>query len=244
MKIVKTDAFILNGFKFGDTSKIVTLFTEDAGKFSAVVKGVRNNKSNLSGVFENMNHINIIFSKKENRDLQFIPKAECISSFPAIKDNFDKLMVAYKLLELTSKMMYEYDVSREVYLLLKEALYNLNISKINFELILLLYQIRFSIIQGIDPVNIKIRNYVDDNFVLKDRENAVKENMFFDNNKIGCIETLNEKSFSGLELLDIDVDLVKQIQNAYEYHFMMSIGKYGFSKSNQIIDELKNKHYR
>ena len=123
MNSLKTDAFILSGFKYGDTSKIVTLFSEEAGKFSAIVKGVRNNKSKLSGVFENMNHVNVIFTKKENRDLQFIPKAECISSFSAIKDNFDKLMVAYKLLELTSKMMYEYDVSKEVYHLLKEAFY-------------------------------------------------------------------------------------------------------------------------
>ena len=76
MNNLKTDAFILSGFKYGDTSKIVTLFSEEAGKFSAIVKGVRNNKSKLGGVFENMNHVNVIFSKKENRDLQFISKAE------------------------------------------------------------------------------------------------------------------------------------------------------------------------
>ena len=46
-----------------------------------------------------------------------------------------------------------------------------------------------------------------------------------------------------MDLFDIDKDLLKQIQNAYEYHFMMSIGKYGFSKSKQIIDELNNKQY-
>lgn len=243
MNSLKTDAFVLSGFKYGDTSKIVTLFSEDAGKFSAIVKGVRNNKSKLSGVFENMNHVNVIFTKKENRDLQFIPKADCISSFSAIKDNFDKLMIAYKLLELTSKMMYEYDVSKEVYLLLKEAFYCLNNAQTNFDLIFLLYQIRFSIIQGIDPVNNKIGNFVDNNFVLKDRENFAKGNMFFDNIKKMYIEMLNKKSFSDIELIDKDKELVKQIQNAYEYHFMTSIGKYGFSKSNQIIDELNNKHY-
>jgi len=243
MNSLKTDAFILNGFKYGDTSKIVTLFSEDAGKFSAIVKGVRNNKSKLGGVFENMNHINVIFTKKDNRDLQFISKAECITSFSEIKDNFDKLMVAYKLLDLTSKMMYDYDISKEVYQLLKEAFYSLNNASRNFDLIFLLYQIRFSIIQGIDPINKRLRNFVDDNFVLNDSNNVINRNMFFDNNKRKYIEMLYGKSFSDLDLFNIDKDLLKQIQNAYEYHFMMSIGKYGFSKSKQIIDELNNKQY-
>lgn len=243
MNSFKTDAFILSGFKYGDTSKIVTLFSEDLGKFSAIVKGARTNKSKLGGVFENMNHINVIFTKKDNRDLQFISKADCISSFSGVKDNFDKLMVAYKLIELTSKMMYDYDVSKEVFVLLKDAFYGLDKSDENFDIIFLLYQIKFAVIQGIDPVNNNIGNYVDDNFVLKDNNKVRSGNMFFDEIKREYIKKLNDKSFSDLNFMDFDKDLVKQIQNAYEYHFMSSIGKYGFSKSNQIIDELNNKHY-
>jgi hypothetical protein len=241
MNNLKTDAFILNGFKYGDTSKIVTLFSEKAGKFSAIVKGARNSKSKLGGVFENMNHINVIFLKKDNRDLQFISNAECISSFSEVKDSFDKLMVAYKLLELTSKMMYEYDVSKEIFLLLKEALYALNNSGKNFDVIFLMFQIRFAIIQGIDPVNNRVRNFVDNNFVVNDSNDVFKGNIFFDDHKRKYIKMLYEKSFTELDSFYSDKDLVKQIQNAYEYHFMMSIGKYGFSKSTQIIDELKNK---
>lgn len=244
MNSLKTDAFILSGFKYGDTSKIVSLFSEEAGKFSAIVKGVRGNKSQLGGVFENMNHISIIFNKKDNRDLQFISKAECVSSFSGVKDNFDKLMVAYKLLELTSKMMYDYDVSKEVFHLLKDAFYSLNKAENNINVIFLIYQIRFAIIQGIDPINSQVRNFVDDNFVLNDGRNFIKRNMFFDENKRKYIEKLYERSFSDLDKFEADKELVKQIQNAYEYHFMMSIGKYGFSKSNQIIDELNNKQYK
>ena len=103
MSSLKTEAIILKGFKYGDSSKIITLFSQDIGKFSAIVKGVRNSKSKNSGVFENMNLVNVLFNKKDNRDLQFISNAECISSFPKVKENFEKLMVAYKLLELHQK---------------------------------------------------------------------------------------------------------------------------------------------
>jgi DNA repair protein RecO len=243
MNNLKTDAFILNGFKYGDTSKIVTLFSEETGKFSAIVKGVRNHKSKLGGVFENMNHINVIFSKKDNRDLQFISKAECVSSFSGVKGDFDKLMIAYKLLELTSKMMYDYDASKEVFHLLKDAFYSLDIAEKNIDVIFLMYQIKFAVIQGIDPINSRIRNFEENNFVFNDRDNSVKRNMFFDDNKRKYIEILYGKTFSDLCSFDANSELVKQIRNAYEYHFMTSIGKYGFSKSNQIIDELNNKLY-
>lgn len=236
MNNIKTDAFILKGFKYGDTSKIITLFTEDAGKFSAIVKGVRNNKSKLGGVFENMNHVNIIFTKKDNKDLQFIPSAECISSFSAIKSDFKKLMVAYKIVELTSKMMYDYDVSKEVFHLLRQAFYSLDSAVKNVNIILLLFQIKLSVIQGIDPVISEARNSDADNFVIKDGN----KNLFFDDKKRNYINELFGIDFSDLNTFYADEDFVKQIQNAYEYHFMTSIGKYGFSKSSQIIDELNN----
>ncbi|MEO6696024.1 MAG: DNA repair protein RecO, partial [Ignavibacteria bacterium] len=72
MPIVKTDAFVLKSFRYGDTSKIVTLFTEDFGKISAIVKGARNFKSKLCGVLESMNYINAIIYLKSSRELQLV----------------------------------------------------------------------------------------------------------------------------------------------------------------------------
>ncbi len=52
MSIVKTEAFVLRSFRYGETSKIVTLFTRDFGKMNAIVKGARNYKSKICGTLE------------------------------------------------------------------------------------------------------------------------------------------------------------------------------------------------
>ncbi len=39
MSIIKTEAFVLKSLKYGETSKIVTLFTKDFGKMNVVVDG-------------------------------------------------------------------------------------------------------------------------------------------------------------------------------------------------------------
>ena len=49
MPIVKSEAFVLKSFRYGETSKIVILFTKNFGKINAIVKGARNFRSRVCG---------------------------------------------------------------------------------------------------------------------------------------------------------------------------------------------------
>ena len=40
-EIIKTEAMVLTKMDYGDTSKIVSLYTKDFGKLSAIIKGGR-----------------------------------------------------------------------------------------------------------------------------------------------------------------------------------------------------------
>lgn len=242
MSNIKTEAIILKGFKYGDSSKIVTLFSSDTGKFTAIVKGVRNSKSKLSGVFETMNHVSVIFNKRDNRDLQSISNAECITSYPGIKDDFEKLLTAYKLLDLTSRMMYEYDTSEEIFTLLSNVLNVLNSAQSNYDVLYLMYQIKFAIIQGIKPAqNIESRNFHDENFVLADKDSITSKNLFSGNEIYDAMKILEKKEPYQCESVDIDTKILDRLQNAYEFHFMVNEGKYGYSRNRQIIEELSKK---
>ena len=242
MSNIKTEAIILKGFKYGDSSKIITLFSSDTGKFTAIVKGVRNSKSKLSGVFETMNHVSVIFNKRDNRDLQLISNAECITSYPGIKDDFEKLLTAYKLLDLTSRMMYEYDKSEEIFILLNNILNVLNAAHYNFDVLYLMYQIKFAVIQGINPAqNIESRNFHDGNFVLSDKDSLTSKNLFSGNEIYEAIKVLENEDPYQYENVNIETKILDRLQNAYEFHFMVNEGKYGYSRNRQIIDELSKK---
>ena len=243
MSNIKTEAIILKGFKYGDSSKIITLFSAEAGKFSAIVKGVRNSKSKLSGIFETLNHVSVIFNRKDNRDLQMISNADCISAYPNVKENFEKLMIAYRISELTSSMMFEYDVSKEVFTLLRDVLETLALSEKNFALLFVLYQVKFSFIQGINPGRTEeTRNFLDNKFVLRDKDSVSRENLFDSKEINDAINELNKTEPFEYERVKIDEKLLDRLQNAYDFHFMINTGKYGFSRNRQVIEELSKKH--
>ncbi|MGB9696684.1 MAG: DNA repair protein RecO [Ignavibacteria bacterium] len=120
--IIETDAIVIKNFRYNDSSKIVTLYGEHTGKFSALVKGVRSIKSRNVGVFENLNLIKVSFRKKYNRDLQLLSRAESVATFNGIKSNLDCLNYAYRIIELVNKTTGEFDSDSNLYTLLKTSL--------------------------------------------------------------------------------------------------------------------------
>ena len=70
--IVKTDAIVLKSMRFRETSKIVTFYTRRYGKIAAVAKGARETKNKFGAALEPMTGVNLVFYKKEQRDLQLV----------------------------------------------------------------------------------------------------------------------------------------------------------------------------
>jgi DNA repair protein RecO (recombination protein O) len=114
-EIVKTEAVVLSKINYGDTSSIVSLFTEDSGKISAIIKGGRNPKSKLGNVVDPLNHLQIIFYNKENRELQLLSEAENISHFPRIKENLETLKYSFAVIELVKNLSADSEPNKKVF---------------------------------------------------------------------------------------------------------------------------------
>jgi DNA repair protein RecO len=105
-EIVKTEALVVHGMRWKDTSKIVHLFTADKGYVKVIAKGALRSKSEFRGVLENLNHIEAIFSIKESRGLQVISHASLISAFGNIRENLDNVAVSFAMLELIRSLIH------------------------------------------------------------------------------------------------------------------------------------------
>lgn len=114
-EIIKTEAVVLHKIKFGDSSIIVTLFTKDYGKIIAIVKGGRNPKSKLGLVVDIFNYLQIVFYKKDSREIQLISSADMNSHFPNLKSNFDSISYAQAILELVKNLTIEYEVNLKLF---------------------------------------------------------------------------------------------------------------------------------
>ena len=67
-----------------ESSRVVTLFTQEFGKVKAVARGVGKPKSKMSGVIEMFNLIEGLLYKKENVELGTLGTASVLNSFPRI----------------------------------------------------------------------------------------------------------------------------------------------------------------
>jgi DNA repair protein RecO (recombination protein O) len=113
--IIKTEAVVLSKMNYGDTSVILTLFSESEGKISAIVKGGRNPKSKMGKILEPLNHIQIILYKKNTRELQIISNVDLISHFPKIKDNLDSTKYSFAIIELIKNLTVENETNEKIF---------------------------------------------------------------------------------------------------------------------------------
>jgi DNA repair protein RecO (recombination protein O) len=103
-EIIKTEAVVLNKIDYRDTSVIASLYTEDLGKISAIVKGARSTKSKIGRIVDPLNHLRLIIYKKETRDVQLVSDAEIISHLARLKENLLALKYSYAIIELVHKL--------------------------------------------------------------------------------------------------------------------------------------------
>jgi DNA repair protein RecO (recombination protein O) len=115
-EIIKTEAVVLNKLNYGDTSIIVTLFTKDYGKLSAIIKGGRSPKSKIGFIVDPLNHLQVILYKKDSREIQIISGADIISHFPGIKDDLEKLKYSFGIIELVKKLIPEHEVNERLFM--------------------------------------------------------------------------------------------------------------------------------
>jgi DNA repair protein RecO (recombination protein O) len=120
--LVSTDAVVLRSMKYGETSRIVTLYSKKFGKIKVIAKGARSAKSKFGASLEPMTHSSIVFYKKEQRELHLLSKSEISKPLLKFGDDGDKLAAGLALVELVNQVMHDEEENLPMFSLLVEAL--------------------------------------------------------------------------------------------------------------------------
>lgn len=126
--IITTDAIVLHSRRFGDTSRIVVLYSKDLGKVSVVAKGVRTTKSKLGSALEPLSICTATIYYAASRELHTISNAELIEPFSALRTGYNKLTTAIAVCETVIKTQSVAEPNTDVYELLARCLYALTAS--------------------------------------------------------------------------------------------------------------------
>lgn len=114
-EIIKTEAVVLSKLNYGDTSSIVTLYSESNGKISVIIKGGRSPKSKTGKIIDPLNHLEIIFYNKNIRDVQILSDAILISHFINIKEDLDSTKYSFAIIELVKNLTVEHEANAKLF---------------------------------------------------------------------------------------------------------------------------------
>ncbi|MDO5715397.1 MAG: DNA repair protein RecO [Tissierellia bacterium] len=143
-----TEGIVLSEMKYGDSSKIIRLFTKEKGKISIMAKGAFRAKSALLSVTQSFALSN--YWLRKGQSFYYILSGELISSNFNIRKNYQSLIYASFLSELVEKSSLEEMKNEKIFELFNKTMTLLNEEKDPLGLILA-FELKYLTFLGYRP---------------------------------------------------------------------------------------------
>ncbi len=115
-------AVVLRTWPFGESDKIVSLFTENYGKLIGIAKGAMRSRKRFVNSLEPFALVNLSFQDRPHSNLAFILSADLISGFRQLATTLERISYASYLVEITDGLCAEREDNTEVFHHLKDGL--------------------------------------------------------------------------------------------------------------------------
>jgi DNA repair protein RecO (recombination protein O) len=112
----RSEAVVLRGVDFSETSRIVTFLTPDRGRMACMVKGARRRGSPMQATLDTMNRVELIYYWKDGRAVQQVNEASLLDGFGTIKADFEKAAFASLPLEFALKAAHENEPLQDLFI--------------------------------------------------------------------------------------------------------------------------------
>ena len=149
--IVKSRAVVLREVRYRDQSKIVTLYTREFGRLTAVLKGARNPKSRLSGIVTAGNVIDTVLYRRPEREIQFLSDASLVSCPMTAEADIGRFGVLYSIIDLVRRSTEHGGPSHSLFALLESTLLELNREGASCRRLHAWFLLRFISLEGFAP---------------------------------------------------------------------------------------------
>jgi DNA repair protein RecO (recombination protein O) len=144
----RANAIVLRRINIGEADRVLTLYTREKGKLSAIAKGARKHLSKFSGATELLTYGR--FFMATGRDLDVLTQVEIKESFPGIRRDLACIAHATHVIELTNALVEEHEPHYDLFDTLLSALYMIE-GGIDPEIVARYYELQSMSILGYRP---------------------------------------------------------------------------------------------
>lgn len=145
----KTQGIVFRLTKFGDTSIIVNVFTEQFGLQSYIVNGVRSASARGKiALYQPLTLLDMVVYYKENASVKRIKEVKCQHQYHSVYNDVRKSSIAMFLTELLNKTVKDESHAQELYAFISSSLIILDDATENIENFHLIFLVKLSRLLG------------------------------------------------------------------------------------------------
>lgn len=120
----KTQGIVLKRLNFNEADKLLSFYTRDYGKLTALAKGVRRIKSRKAAHLEIFNQVDIFVAS--GKTFHIVIEAQTVNSFACLRSQLSRVIQAYRIVEVVDRFCPENQENKRLYNLLIEGLAHLS----------------------------------------------------------------------------------------------------------------------
>jgi len=147
--LYRSEGIVIRAMDYGESHKIITLFTHNAGKVGVLVKGAKKVRSKHASLAQPFTYGEFVFTR--HTGLGTLQHGEIIESNHLLREHLDLSAHAAYIAELTEKAIPEEEVNHIHFNLIKGCFSALHSGK-DFEVVTHIYQLKLLALAGYDPV--------------------------------------------------------------------------------------------
>jgi len=148
--LLQTNAFVLKESDYGESDKILTLFSQDAGKLSCIAKGAKRSKKRFVNKLEQFTSLEVCYAPG-NRKLNRLDHAEVLDHFVGLRKDYHRYVAAALAAEIMLLWIKENDADPASFSLLAWILKQLDAAE-DITGPLLYFLIHTLSLQGYKPI--------------------------------------------------------------------------------------------
>jgi len=244
--IHKTKGIVLRTIKYGETSLVVTAFTELFGVQSYLVNGIRqvSRKGSMKGVyFQPGAMLDLVVYKNEFKNLQRIKEYKWSHVYNHIFSDVFKNAVALFTIELLNKCLKEPEANNELFYFVEDALLHLDEANktvtANFPLFIALHMAVFFGFRINDEFSLT-KHYLDLQEGVFTEDQPQHSHYLIDKEAEAVSHILKIMQPHELEDIKLNQDMRRRILNALEIYYALHIPEFGTMKTLPVLREISS----
>lgn len=141
LSLEKADAIVIRQVDFSESSRVVTFFSREYGKFSAMAKGARRIKGPFDAALDLLSRCRVVFIKKSSGALHLLTEARLTTRFRPEPAELPRVYGGYYVAELLNGLTEDLDVAPTLFDLAVQTLEALSRPEIHPSAVLIRFEV-------------------------------------------------------------------------------------------------------